>query len=57
MKDRELERVAKRILKKSKPAEKPKAEEPKTAAGWLRKAYVDHDPKDGAPKVGGVGYV
>jgi len=24
---------------------------------WLKKAYIDHDPADGAPKVGKIGYV
>ena len=33
------------------------AKEPTDAAGWLRKAYVDADPADGAPKVGNMGYV
>jgi len=27
------------------------------AIGWLKKAYIDNDPSDGAPKVGNVGYV
>ena len=42
--------------KKSIPkVEKPK--EPTDAMGWLKKAYIDNDPKDGAPKVGKIGYV
>ena len=42
--------------KKSTPkAETPK--EPTDAMGWLKKAYIDNDPKDGTPKVGDIGYV
>ena len=42
--------------KKSIPkVNKPK--EPTDAMGWLKKAYIDSDPKDGAPKVGNIGYV
>ena len=33
------------------------AKEPEDAVGWLKKAYIDNDPADGAPKVGGIGYV
>ena len=33
------------------------AEEPTDAMGWLKKAYIDNDPADGAPKVGDIGYV
>ena len=33
------------------------AKEPTDAIGWLKKAYIDSDPKDGAPKVGDIGYV
>tara|TARA_Y100001951_G_C11086449_1_gene154274 strand:- start:399 stop:545 length:147 start_codon:yes stop_codon:yes gene_type:complete len=29
----------------------------KTPVEWLRKAYIDNDPKDGAPKVADIGYV
>ena len=42
--------------KKASPkVEKPK--EPTDAMGWLKKAYIDNDPSDGAPKVGNIGYV
>ena len=40
---------------KKPPTTPPK--EPTDAVGWLKKAYIDHDPADGAPKVGGIGYV
>jgi hypothetical protein len=33
------------------------AKEPQDAVGWLKKAYIDNDPSDGAPKVGNIGYV
>ena len=33
------------------------AKDPKDAIGWLKKAYIDNDPADGAPKVGDIGYV
>ena len=39
-----------------KPVSK-KPTEPQTAKEWLEKAFVDHDPADGAPKVGNIGYV
>jgi hypothetical protein len=58
MNDKELDAVVKKMgkRKKSEPkASKPK--EPTDAAGWLRKAYIDNDPSDGAPKVGNIGYV
>ena len=42
--------------KKSEKKEvKPKG--PQDAMGWLKKAYIDNDPADGAPKVGDIGYV
>ena len=41
----------KKVPKVSKP------KEPTDAMGWLKKAYIDNDPKDGAPKVGNIGYV
>ena len=54
--DSELEAVTNKIVKvKEKPA--PKKAEPKTAKEWLEKAFIDHDPADGAPKVGNIGYV
>ena len=34
-----------------------KSKDPKDAIGWLKKAYIDNDPSDGAPKVGNIGYV
>ena len=46
--DKEIEGIAKKM---TKPAE------PTDAMGWLKKAYIDADPKDGAPKVGDIGYV
>ena len=54
--DSELEAVTNKIVKgKEKPA--PKEAEPQTAKEWLEKAFIDHDPADGAPKVGNIGYV
>ena len=54
--DSELEAVTNKIVKgKEKPA--PKKAEPQTAKEWLDKAFIDHDPADGAPKVGNIGYV
>ena len=54
--DSELEAVTNKIVKgKEKPA--PKKAEPQTAKEWLEKAFIDHDPADGAPKVGNIGYV
>ena len=70
--DKELESIANKMIKgkvpkassKSKePTPKGKdgkyitAKEPTDAMGWLKKAYIDNDPKDGAPKVGNIGYV
>jgi len=54
--DKELEAVADK-LSKVKKAKKKKSSDPTTAEGWLRKAYVDGDPADGAPKIGKIGYV
>ena len=59
--DKELESAAGKILKKKivlkeKP-EAPEPKEPTDAIGWLKKAYIDNDPADGAPKVGDIGYV
>ena len=45
------------MLKGKAPKAKAKAKEPTDAIGWLKKAYIDNDPKDGAPKVGDIGYV
>ena len=55
--DKELEKAAGRMLKGTAPKAKAKAKEPTDAIGWLKKAYIDNDPKDGAPKVGDIGYV
>ncbi len=58
MKDKEIESIANKMIKGKKSA--PKVEKPKEstdAMGWLKKAYIDNDPKDGAPKVGDIGYV
>jgi hypothetical protein len=66
--DKELEKAASKMLKGTAPKSKaptPKgkggkfvsAKEPTDAMGWLKKAYIDNDPKDGAPKVGDIGYV
>ena len=54
--DKELEAVADK-LSKGKKAKKNKSSDPTTPEGWLRKAYVDGDPADGAPKIGKIGYV
>jgi len=56
--DSDLDVMVKKMTKRKKATpkvEKPK--EPTDAMGWLRKAYIDNDPKDGAPKVGNIGYV
>ena len=59
--DKDLESAANKIIKKNiLPKVKPEPkqpEEPKDAMGWLKKAYIDHDTADGAPKVGDIGYV
>ena len=55
--DKELEKSAKRMLKGKPPKAKAKPKEPTDAIGRLKKAYIDNDPADGAPKVGGIGYV
>ena len=68
--DKEIESIAKKMVKGNKSAKKPtvptpkgkdgkyvSAKEPTDAMGWLKKAYIDNDPADGAPKVGKVGYV
>lgn len=59
--DKDLDKAAGKILKKKivleeKP-EVPGPKEPTDAIGWLKKAYIDNDPADGAPKVGDIGYV
>jgi|TARA_R100001530_G_C4319999_1_gene155447 hypothetical protein len=55
--DKDLDKAAKKMLKGKKKPKVEKPEEPTDAIGWLKKAYIDHDPADGAPKVGDVGYV
>ncbi len=68
--DKEIKSIAKKMVKGKKSVQKsteptPKgrdgkyisAKEPEDAVGWLKKAYIDNDPKDGAPKVGNIGYV
>ena len=68
--NKELESIAKQMVKGNKSTKKstaptPKgkdgkyitAKEPQDAMGWLKKAYIDNDPADGAPKVGDIGYV
>tara|TARA_R110002020_G_C16165241_1_gene763685 strand:+ start:457 stop:630 length:174 start_codon:yes stop_codon:yes gene_type:complete len=57
MKDKTLEKAADKIIKGKPPKDKAKPKEPQSASEWLRKAYIDHDPADGAPKVGDIGYV
>ena len=58
MKDKEIESIAKKMIKGKKSAPKvEESKEPTDAMGWLKKAYIDNDPKDGAPKVGNIGYV
>ena len=68
--DKNIESAVKNMVKGKKSTKKsieptPKgrdgkyitAKEPTDAAGWLKKAYIDNDPADGAPKVGNIGYV
>ena len=55
--DKELDKAADRMLKGKAPKAKAGSKEPTDAIGWLKKAYIDNDPKDGAPKVGDIGYV
>ena len=56
--DKEIKDIAAKMIKGKKSVSKiAKPKEPTDAAGWLRKAYVDADPSDGAPKVGKMGYV
>jgi len=59
MKDKDIEIAVERMVIKGKksPPKASKSKDPTDAAGWLRKAYVDNDPADGAPKVGNMGYV
>ena len=56
--DKELESISNQMVKSEKaPPKKEKSNEPTDAIGWLKKAYIDNDPADGAPKVGNMGYV
>ena len=56
--DKELESIAKKMMKgKKAPPKEKKSNDPTDAMGWLKKAYIDNDPADGAPKVGDIGYV
>ena len=55
--DKEIESIANKMIKGKKPSKVVKPKEPTDAIGWLKKAYIDGDPKDGAPKVGDIGYV
>ena len=55
---KEIKDIAAKMIKGEKSVSKiatPK--EPTDAVGWLKKAYIDADPADGAPKVGNMGYV
>ena len=47
--DKELDKAADRMLKGKAPKAKAGPKEPTDAIGWLRKAYIDNDPKDCAP--------
>ena len=56
--DKEIESVAGKMVKGKKSSEKTTAsKDPKDAVGWLKKAYIDNDPSDGAPQVGNIAYV
>ena len=56
--DKEIESIASKMVKGKKSEKKPTtAKGPQDAMGWLKKAYIDNDPADGAPKVGDIGYV
>ena len=56
--DKELESIANKMIKGKKVSpKKEKSNDPTDAMGWLKKAYIDNDPADGAPKVGNIGYV
>ena len=56
--DKEIESIANKMIKGKKSSPKvAKPKEPTDAMGWLKKAYIDNDPADGAPKVGDIGYV
>ena len=56
--DSDLQAIARKMVKGKKATPKvSKPKEPTDAMGWLKKAYIDNDPADGAPKVGKIGYV
>ena len=55
--DSDLDAVGKKMTKGKKAPKASKPKEPTDAMGWLKKAYIDNDPEDGAPKVGDIGYV
>ena len=56
--DSDFQSIAKKMVKGKKATAKVvKPKEPTDAMGWLKKAYIDNDPADGAPKVGNIGYV
>ena len=56
--DKEIESIASKMVKGKKSSEKSTvSKDHKDAIGWLKKAYIDNDPADGAPKVGDIGYV
>jgi hypothetical protein len=55
--DSDVDAIVKKMVKGKKDQKVSKPKEPTDAIGWLKKAYIDSDPKDGAPKVGDIGYV
>ena len=55
--DSDVDAIVKKMVKGKKTQKVSKPKEPTDAIGWLKKAYIDSDPKDGAPKVGDIGYV
>ena len=55
--DSDVDAIVKKMVKGKKAQKVSKPKEPTDAIGWLKKAYIDGDPKDGAPKVGDIGYV
>ena len=56
--DSDFKAIANKMVKGKKATAKVvKPKEPTDAMGWLKKAYIDNDPADGAPKVGNIGYV
>ena len=56
--DKEIESIANKMVKGKKSGKKAiKPKGPQDAMGWLKKAYIDNNPADGAPKVGDIGYV